>query len=148
MNKTKILFLLPILLYSCVSKDEPNDYEKVLGGKHELRKFNVKTTTTQYTSGWYFICVGGYSSYKSEETKIRFYFKNCKDEYQFMERRLSEVNVRIDSTVIIPYVKFYWNENNRDESEWSRMYEYDVTKAVVYCKESDFQPEININDLK
>jgi hypothetical protein len=121
-------------------------YNEILGGEHELRKFNIKTTTSSSSSAWFFVVAGGYSSREVSETKIRFYFKNYRGEFEFMEKNFDEVNIKIDNTVIIPFVKFYWNVIGGGAE--NSIYKYNVTKVILYCKESDFQPEININDLK
>lgn len=137
------------LLSSCDGdKPDPTAYEKVLGGEHELRKFNVKTENSHVTHGSYFLLMGSYTSRDVSETNVRFYFKNHRGEYQFMELSLEDVNIKTDSTVSEPFVKFFWNENGHDEDEWRMMYQYDVTGVVIHCKEEDFQPEININDLR
>lgn len=138
-----------IACYSCGNKTSKNDYEKVLGGKHELRKFNVKTTTAQNASAWCFLVMGGYANSTTRSSVVRFYFLNHRGEYQLLELPLNDVNIKIDSTIKNPYVKFFWHEMGvRDESEWRMMFKYNLTGAVIYCKESDFRPEININDLK
>ena len=143
-----IVVLFTMFLTSCVGGNKKL-YNDILGGKHELRKFNVNTNTSTSSSGWYFIVLGGYSSTTSSSSIVRFYFLNYKDEYQLMEKSLTDVNIKIDSTAIKPYVKFYWTRNaQRDSSDIFRMYDYDVTKVVIYCKDSDFQPDININNLK
>lgn len=151
MKKTlfiSILSCLLIILISC-QNEKQNVQQKVLGGKHILRKFNVKTTTTTSSSGSFFLVVGGYSSSTREKCMVRFYFLNYKGEYQLMEKYLTDVNIKIDSTVKQPYAKFYWTPRLRyDVSEYNSMYNYDVTRVVIYCKDEDFQPEININDLK
>lgn len=143
-----ISLLLTLLFTSCID-DNTQLYNKVLGGNHELRKFNVKTTKSESTSGWYFVVMGGYSKNSTESTTVRFYFLNNNNEYQLMEKPLNKVNIKIDSTVTTPYVKFYWEKSdNRDSTMINYMYEYDITRVVIYCQEKDFQPEININSLK
>lgn len=144
-----LFFVFANSLSSCNDHEQEVDaYEKILGGKHELRKFNVRTETSTVTHGSYFLLMGSYSSQDVTDTRVRFYFKNHRDEYQFMELRLDDVNIKTDSTVVEPYVKFFWSDNGHSEDEWRRMYDWDVTGAVIYCKEEDFQPEININDLR
>ena len=124
-----------------------NEYEQLLSGKHELRKFNIKSTTTTESSGCWFFVVGSYSSKTTEESKIRFYFKTIKDEYIFKEMSFDKVIIKIDSTATIPYVKFYWNNYGEAYNGYA-IYENAITRAVIYCKEEDFQPEININELR
>lgn len=150
MKKLLLLFISIFLLLSCGDSNENKiDAQKeVLGGKHLLRKFNVKTTTTTSSSGAFFLVVGGYSSYTTEQSIVRFYFLNYNGEYQLMEKYLNDVNIKIDSTVKEPYVKFYWIKRIRTINEFNSMYNNDVTRVVIYCKDSDFQPELNINDLK
>jgi len=147
----KIFYAIVILFIasSCRDSNKNNAYENVLGGKHELRKFNVKTLNQTSSSGYYFLVAGGYSSETVENSVVRFYFKNYRDEYQLLEMPITKVNVKIDSTTIKPYVKFYWSEEGRyGVNEWQKMYERSITRAVIFCRDSDFQPEINIDDLK
>jgi len=148
MKKLLLFICSMFILLSCSNENKIDAQKEVLGGKHLLRKFNVKTTTTTSSSGAFFLVVGGYSSYTSEQSIVRFYFLNYKGEYQLMEKYLSDVNIKIDSTVKEPYVKFYWIKRIRTINEFNSMYNNDVTRVVIYCKDSDFQPELNINDLK
>lgn len=129
-------------------KQTPNSYDKILGGEHLLRKFTVNTVNSTRTEGWYFLVGGEYSSQTVKDIKVRFYFLNCKGEYQLLEFPLEKVNVKIDTSAITPFVKFYWVNNNRTESEYNKMYENDITRIVIHCRENDFQPNININNLK
>lgn len=114
--------------------------------KHELRKFNVKNTVGQNSSAWYFLVMGGYSSSKTENTKVRFYFKNCSGEFQFMELSLEEVKVQIDTTNN-PFVTFEFSNSGTERTCTDRG-TWNVRFATIHCSERDFQPEININDLR
>jgi hypothetical protein len=109
--------------------------------KHALRKFNVKSSTSEHASARFFLLAGGYSSSKSERVTVRMYYQNCNKEYQFLEVPLSQVKVKID-TVEVPYITLH---NIRECN--SMYFAYD-SYLVIHCKESEFQPEININDLK
>ncbi len=132
---------------SCTNyQDNTKKFQKILGGNHDLRKFNIKTSTSSSTSAWYFLVMGGYSKESTSDTKVRFYFMNYKGEFQLKEMRLNAINVKIDSTAKVPYVKFNWSEANSEVSE-EDIYNY-IERAVICCRENDFQPEININDLK
>lgn len=146
---TKVFFilLLSCSLFSCSNKNKVNEYEQLLSGKHELRKFNVKSTTNTQSSGYWFFVVGSYNSKTIEESKIRFYFMTINGEYVFKEMNFNKVNVKIDSTARIPYIKFYW-KNLGSSYSGNAIYENAITRAVIYCKEEDFQPEININELQ
>lgn len=148
----KTLFYLSLFLLSICSCDlnshSEENHQKVLGGNHELRKFNVRSKTTHYTHEYFFLVVGGYGSEDITDTKVRFYFKNHFGAYQFMERDFEDVTIKTDSTITTPYIRFYWSKSDRDLDEWRQMYDYDVTGIVIHCHERDFQPEININDLK
>lgn len=123
------------------------EHERLLSGKHELRKFNVKSTKNSESSGSWFLVIGSYSSKTTEESKIRFYFKTIDDEYVFKEMDFNKVNIKIDSLATIPYVKFYWKYCGASTTGNS-IYESAITRAVIHCREEDFQPEININDLQ
>jgi hypothetical protein len=149
--KSKLIYLLLIIvvttMVSCSCSELEKDtttvkYEKFLGGNHILRKINVKDKTESHASGSYFLIMGGFSASTKTYTTVRFYFLNNKGEFQFMEKLIDEVNIKIDSTVTQPYVTFEWGEYYSKPS-----YEC-VTKVIVHCKDSEFKPEININDLK
>lgn len=141
-----VIILLSTMIACSNYQDDSKRFQKVLGNNHELRKFNVKTTTSSSTSAWYFLVMGGYSSETTSDTKVRFYFMNYKGEFQLMEMRLNEINIKIDSTAKVPYVKFDWRQPDYEVSE-ENIYDF-VERAVICCKENDFQPQININDLK
>lgn len=133
-----------LIFFSACSEDKKEDakQEEI---KHELRKFNVKTSIHESASASYFLVMGSYSSSKSEQTNVRFYFKNCLGEYQFMELELKKIRIKIDSTQA-PYVVIKPGYNNYKcyEMQDARM----VGSVTIHCKETDFQPEININDLR
>jgi len=135
------IILITISIYSCKHDPSKDDVDESLI-KHELRKFNVKTSIEEKSSGSFFLIFGGYSSSVKEYTNIRFYFKNCLNEYQFVETDIKNVRIKID-TVKIPYVVIKGQYRNQHcYNEWG------FSKIVLYCSEKDFQPQININDLK
>jgi len=147
-----IIFFIESTYYKSVerTKRAERSYvypDLILSGKHELRKFNVKETTTTSSKASFFLIVGSYSSETTQSTEVRFYFKNYHNEWQLMIKPITSVNIKIDNSVIIPYIKFYWNDNNYHSDIYS-IYDECVSRVVIYCKNSDFIPEININNLK
>jgi hypothetical protein len=146
MKKIIILILSVITFASCQENKE--NYPE-LNVKHELRKFNVKTTSEKYASGGFFLIMGSYSSGETQKTNCRMYFKNCEGSYQLLDIPTSMVKIHIIDTLTKPYVTLdLYNEGwtcvrllNMNPGIWYR-------SVTVYCKESDFQPEININDAK
>ena len=139
----KIILLIVIMLCSCHN----DEIEKALSGKHELRKFNVRSTkSSEHKAVWFFV-IGSYSKSDIEETKVRFYFKTNNGEYMFKETDFEDVNIKIDSTADVPYVKFYWINPRGNNINGHDVYKL-ITRTVIYCKEEDFQPEININQLR
>ena len=145
MYKICVAILVIYSLFSC-SQPQINERERLLSGKFELRKFNVKTTINQQTCGYWFLVVGSYSSKTVEESKIRFYFLTRFGDYMFKEMDFKKVNIRIDSTIKVPYIKFYWAKYSHNGGY--NIYEYDITRAVIYCKNEDFKPEINFSELR
>jgi len=147
--KTLLILAFSLLITSCTNeqpKDEDSECYRLLSGKHELRKLNVKNTTTTTESGCYFLIVGSYSSQTTEKAKARFYFLSINNEYIFKEMDLEKVIIKTDSSVQTPYVKFYFNI--ADYYSEYEIYEQCITRAVIYCKEEDFAPEINIDELQ
>lgn len=148
------LFTIMLFVVSCeIPKPSPieNSYPEK-GINHKLRKFNVKTTTSTSSSGFYFVVIGGYSSNSYESTSIRLYFENCHKEYQFLELPLHKVRIKIDSTVVDPYIVFD-NYPSFSMSEgagncYSGMGFGDIKNAIISCRENDFQPDVDINSLK
>jgi len=122
--------------------------DTILSGKHELRKFNVKDITSTSSRATFFLLCGTYSSETIQSTEVRFYFKNYNNEYQLMIKPITSVNIKIDNSVTIPYIKFYWNSGDHYYTDIFSIYDECITKVVIYCKDSDFIPEININNLK
>ena len=142
------IITMMLLLSSC-QMNKFDEHEYLLSGKHELRKFNVKESATTTSRGSWFLVVGSYESQTKTESKVRFYFKTRNDEYVFKELDFEKVVLKIDSTAKVPYVKFYWNNCGCGyHPNDMQIYERAITRAVIYCKEEDFAPEININDLK
>lgn len=136
-------------MISCINTTpqiKPINENMVLGGNHELRRFNVKDKTTTESSGVFFLLIGGFNSKTITETTVRFYFLNYGKEYQFMELPLNKINIKIDNSIQSPYIKFGWYGLCGSDN-WRNYYD-DVYRAVIYCKDTDFQPEININDLR
>ena len=148
-NKILIMLFISGVLYSCNNdnnnEDNISETERLLNGKHELRKFNIKSSTETSSGGWWFIITGAYSSKTISEQSVRFYFKAVNGEYILKEMPLNKVNIKIDSTANIPYVKFYYKDYNFHGHD---IYDYSITRVVIYCKDDDFRPEININELK
>jgi len=74
-----------------------------------------------------------------------------------LEKESKEVYIKIED-VGKPYITFETNcyiNDNYDDSDYynicnpSDNYLYGkIIKTTIHCKESDFQPDININDLK
>lgn len=140
------IFIL-IFITSCTISESNVIPEE--GIKHPLRKFNVKTTTSEHSSASFFLVMGGYSSSKSEQTNVRFYFRNCKGEYQFQEIPIGKIRIKTDSTITVPFVTFdVGGISNPQNRCYDLDYEWRISSATIYCKETDFQPEININDLR
>jgi len=148
-----LCILCGIVLFACISNPEFKEINKKYGDKYELRKFNVKTSSTTESSGYFFIIVGGYDSKTKELTNAKMYFKNYIGQYEFLEIPLSKVLIRTDSLVTIPYITFDYTKDSffnmiMNDSENRNYLPY--MKIIIHCKESDFMPEININiaDLK
>jgi hypothetical protein len=156
-NKTKgticaiLLIILCIVagfaLTSCYSTGESNKICHQFKGNHELKKFNIKTSTTTTQSAFFFLVVGGYDSKTTTNTNVRMYFKNCKGLYEFLEVPLNHIQIQIDS-IIIPYIVFDCNKDvlNRGDVMGHNLPE--SLPIILHCKESDFTPEININDIR
>lgn len=146
MRQKIILLVAAISLFSCTDTIKTETCDDLLAGSHELRRFNVRYSTKTESTGSWFLVVGSYSSTTTEESRIRFYFKNIRNEYVFKEMAFEDVYVNVDSNVQHPYVKFYWLE----KCYYTGNYCYDnaITKAVIYCRDDDFIPEININEMR
>lgn len=143
---TSLLLTITLLSASC-QMNKFDEHEYLLSGKHELRKFNIKESTTTTSRASWFLVVGNYDSETKTESKIRFYFKTRNEEYIFKELDFEKVILKIDSTAKVPYAKFYWYNCGCGYHDM-QIYEYAITRAVIYCKEEDFAPEININNLR
>lgn len=137
--------LLLFILGSC--KQTIENYPE-LNKKHELRKFNVKTTTENYSHGGFFLIMGSYSSGEITETNVRMYFKNCEGSYQLLELPLNMLKIHINDSIKIPYVILDITNENWTCTRLQNMSSAWYNSVTVYCKEEDFQPEININQLK
>lgn len=131
--------ILLLLFVSCVKTEnaiKPTD-------RHELRKFNVVDYEYASESGRYFLIAADYSSYSSKGTLVRFYFKNCINEYQFMELKLEEVRIETDSLNTKPYITFELGGYAQPCYDLKA-----VRYATIHCREEDFKPQININALR
>lgn len=156
--KKLLYLLLTVTLFSSCVKQKDVDHAKnvVMAGKHELRKFNVKSSNIKESSASYFLIMGSFSSKETNDVKVRFYFLNYKGEYQFAESPLTNITIRIEN-VVVPYITFDYSDPNyvadkfvpsTEVSTVSRYVSKGYFKIIIHCKESDFQPDININDLK
>lgn len=153
MKKNILILLLGIifLVLSCIPNSEYKEINKIYGDKYELRKFNVKTGSTTESSGYFFVIVGGYDSKTMESTNARMYFKNYKGQYEFLEMPLNKVQIKTDTLVTIPYITFDYTKDSFYDmrmNDSDNNYYLPYMKIIIHCKESDFMPEININDLK
>jgi len=145
MKNLLIALIICTAFYSCKQDNRESIESYYLKGKHELRKFNVKTSERTISSGYWLLIGGSYNSESKEESKIRFYFKTINSEYVFKELDFTKVYIKIDSSAITPYVKFFWINGGIDEHS---VYDESISRCVIYCKEKDFTPEVNINQLQ
>lgn len=131
---------------SCSRSDKIEECVQMLYGNHELRRFNIRSSEITKSSGTWFLVSGSYNSETKEDSKIRFYFKTIRGEYIFKELDFNNVIIKIDSLAENPYVRFYWSKC--ESYPTTEIYEKAITRAVIYCKDEDFSPEVNINDLR
>jgi hypothetical protein len=144
--KIKSFKTMPLLIaFIFMGCDTPIDYE--VGKKHALRKFNIKTTSKETSSASYFLVMGSYSSSKTEFTTGRFYYQNCLGEFQLMELPLNRIRIKIDSTQA-PFVEIKPEFINKYRKCYEILDGYYVESVTIHCGDSDFQPEISINDLR
>ena len=139
--KQLILLLFAISFFGC------NKISIDLTGKHELRKFNTHIDNRLYTSYFLFFGSSSHSTYES----VRFYWKDKDNEYICQEEDYSNISLMIDSTAVVPYVTFAPTIVSRDKLDgWTKykLYAYGIDHVIIHCKESDFQMDNNINDLK
>ena len=127
-----------LLISACYSENEIKKYDDMYGGKYELRKFNVRTSTENTSSAFFFMFIGGYTSNTTEVTHVRYYFKNYKGDYEFGNTHLNMINIRIDNTITQPYLTYDYHLDGF----------FTIDKVILHCRDSDFIPEININNLK
>lgn len=129
--------LLFSLLMLCVLGGCYSDQEEkqLMSYKHELRKFNVSNQKNA-SNGWYFVVVGGYTG-NSETTIVRLYAKDNDGSFTLIEAPLKAIKVKIED-IKTPYLT---------KGCASRMID-GCYSYVIHCRESDFQPEININQLR
>lgn len=155
-NINIVLFTLLAFLSSCDYNQNAVILDKMFGGKHELRKFNVKTSSMSETHACFFLLIGSYSQKTIAKTNVRFYFKNYRGEFQFYEMPIYKVNIKIDNTVEYPYMMFLYGDDPsllnlriRDTYEdYELAFSRRIVSATIFCKDSDFQPEIDINGLR
>jgi hypothetical protein len=132
------------------------DYEHALAGKHELRKFRVDKQIETHANGnyesHYFLFInsseGSYQSVTREFSHVRFYYRNCYDEFQFMEIDISKVIVCDDHVGIEPYVEFVDYNNRQEKTDNLRNLYNDVTWVKIHCNKGEFGHDINIDELK
>lgn len=147
-----ILVFATILLslFHCTRERTPrvSKTDKILRGKHKLRRFKVTTETRSQWSGSYFFIVGNASGKSYQERKVAFSWLNNKGEYIISEIPLDKIRVKVDSTVINPYVEFNWESYpNHGDTYMNWIMEDNVNYIVVHCKEEDYPVEIRIDEL-
>ena len=157
MWKYILIIILGITIFSCntpITKSEFSD-------KAELRRFKVETITNKTSSGYLFFFMGGYSASESNVSKIKFYAKNRFDEYCLFEFSLSDVKIKLDSTVVNAYVEFKMNDylmsgkstatGYSDSLDYDKILyivrNYDYIKAIITCNPKDFPENINLDQL-
>lgn len=159
--KTISLILLSISLVatpSCMSKAKCKrlnaERDEMFGGKYPLKRINVKETDIKTSTGWFFLVGGRYSSEETTEVKIRLYFKNYRGEYTFLEMPFDNVRIKTEQYIGTPYIRFTSvpkidRSDTYEDNDFDRLLRwYGRDGIVIHCKESDFTPEININDLR
>jgi hypothetical protein len=126
---------------------EPSKSEQLFSGTHELRKFKVITETGTKWSSSYFLVAGSASGKTVSDTRVSFSWKLNNGMYAISELPLSKIRVMINDSIQKPYVKFRWGGMMFNTNQIEDYMNHDVIYMVVYCKESDFPMEININQL-
>lgn len=77
-----------------------------------------------------------------------FSWESNNNSYIISELPVTKIQVKIDSTIINPYISFNWNTRN-----WVSNIKnindkfYTVNYITVYCKEEDFPYDIQLSKL-
>lgn len=119
--------------------------QELLGGTHKLRKFgDASRSYTKQSGGWWFLLIAGGSSKKIEEIheqKVRFAWQMNDGTYAVSEMDLSQIRVRIDSTITVPTIEFglrhtadYWNNAPELSKEYYRTWDpQSIISTLAYC---------------
>src|SRR5690606_38309821 len=135
MKKYLILLISIFIFTSCVNRFSFQSNEL------PLRQLVSGTDTSKYSSGWFFIAAGGYSSGKTKTDYIKMYAL-VDGAYKYLEYDMRAVRIAIDNSIIIPYIKVYSSydcpacpKNAKKSDEWLTSKEYFIDKVVLYTPE-------------
>jgi len=132
-------------LQSCVPLERKDNNSEILRGKHELRRLKVSSNEKSEWSAGYFLFAGSASGKTYKETKVSFSWKMNTGEYAISEIEVGNIRVRIDSTVIKPYVTFNWDKSRVRDLHF--IFDYDINYMTIVCREEDYPINVNIDQL-
>lgn len=146
-----MITLTPVGCYFDHQKEfiQEREYIKETAGRHLLRKFRVKTTTSSSWSAGFFLIAGGASGRTSEGLNITFSWMNRNGEYILSDLPKEKIRIKIDNAIRHPYVTFAPHEGGGAgslEMMYSNL-KYGILHMTIHCNEKDYTTEINLNEL-
>ena len=158
MKKTpkKILLGILIIFISCITiqcigppkeKEKEIDYlSEHFEGYYNLRRFKSSVRENSKFSGAFFLIVGAASGSSKQELMTTFSWESNNNSYIISELPVTKIQVKIDSTIINPYISFNWDPFNWDFNIKNINDKfYSVNYITVYCKEEDFPYDIQLS---
>jgi hypothetical protein len=142
MKLYRIIALLgaSLSIYGCANPPQHDSpYAQVYQGSHVLHQIGSFTSQETHSSAGFFLIAGNSHSDSSTDTKVTFSWLGNDGVYRFTSVSLSDIQVRIDDSIGLPYVRFRWSNHG------------DIRYAVITVRSSDWPTSIhvpNAGDLK
>ena len=146
MKKLITILILYISLISCEHREKSeSNTGKILKNKHELRKLKATNVTNTYFTASYFLIAGSSSGGTYTTNTITFSWKMNTGEYAISEFPISKIRIKIDNSVITPFINFRWSPSYIDDLDY--IMKRKVQYILITCKEEDYPVDINLITL-
>ena len=123
-------------------------FQEIYERKFELRRLFPSTVNKEESSGSFFLFMGGYSSSKTQEVRVKFAWKGSDGIYTISEVPIEKIRVKIEK-VEVPYIQIRLDDDYRvpeKETDYFTCQSFLLDYIVVHCNEDQFTYKVNIDD--
>jgi hypothetical protein len=154
MKKLLMVAVMATVLSSCI--DEHKDIDKIFSGNHELRRLDYLDIKhpANFGASYFLLFAHASGSGESTEQYISFSWKLKNGEYVLSKVPMEQIRVKFEASAVKPYISFGYNletiqlGGRSANSMIPYIVKYGMDYVVVHCRESDYKPKIEINNIR